>query len=435
MRRVRLLAQHMTGRPCAGDESDSDDELDFDDLDELDLDDEDFSFDDDELDDMLAAFDDVGEEGGGEEAGGLGEEGGGGMMDEPLESEPELLKQLLDPDPTVHAPAALQLRALWLEEAGPFAVDELEDAMRPLAEGGGGRRSALSACAAALRVVTEEYPSWAEGLNQLARVELLLSSTEEAVRLSLLALEQQPAHFECLIRLCVAYALAGNEAEGKAAAARLEEVCPALQDPATKLVDAMVTRQGSLEQVRIEMELVGLIMFGPIMQGMAELGRTLRPEEEGGDEDEAEGDDEDLFAEHERKHVSFEEPEDGEELEVDGEEVEEGEAQGPPPQRLRLLYNPRRDLPESIAPFGHAAGSEVGLVELRGGLFTAYDGLFGKVKAFDVTLQRYVVSIEDGTEVAVRPQHVRSFAPRSLVVLWAHLRRGFSGQAGRGPHG
>ena len=32
MRRVRLLAQHMTGRPCAGDESDSDDELDFDDL-------------------------------------------------------------------------------------------------------------------------------------------------------------------------------------------------------------------------------------------------------------------------------------------------------------------------------------------------------------------------------------------------------------------
>ena len=45
MRRVRLLAQHMTGRPCAGDESDSDDELDFDDLDELDLDDEDFSFD------------------------------------------------------------------------------------------------------------------------------------------------------------------------------------------------------------------------------------------------------------------------------------------------------------------------------------------------------------------------------------------------------
>ena len=51
------------------------------------------------------------------------------------------------------------------------------------------------------------------------------------------------------------------------------------------------------------------------------------------------------------------------------------------------------------------------------GLFTAYDGLFGKVKAFDVTLQRYVVSIEDGTEVAVRPQHVRSFAPGSLVVL------------------
>eukprot|EP01045_Picozoa_sp_COSAG04_P011014 COSAG04_NODE_695_length_11066_cov_14.905352_5_plen_436_part_00 len=435
MRRVRLLAQHVAGFPCAGgDESDSDDELDFDDLDELDLDDEDFSFDDDELDDMLAAFDDV-PEGGGEEAGGLGgEEGGGGMMDE-MASEPELLEQLLDPDPAVHAPAALQLRALWLEDAGPFAVDELEDAMRPLAEGGGGRRSALEACAAALRVVTEEYPSWAEGLNQLARVELLLSSTEEAVRLSLLALEQQPAHFECLVRLCVAYALAGNEAEGKAAAARLEEVCPALQDPATKLVDAMVTRQGSLEQVRVEMELVGLIMFGPIMQGMAELGRTLRPEEEGGEEDEAEGDDEDLFAEHERKHVSFEEPEDGEELEVDGEEVEEEEAQGPPPQRLRLLYNPRRDLPESIAPFGHAAGSEVGLVELRGGLFTAYDGLFGKVKAFDVTLQRYVVSIEDGTEVAVRPQHVRSFGPRALVVLWAHLRRGFSGQAGRGSHG
>lgn len=57
-------------------------------------------------------------------------------------------------------------------------------------------------------------PLHSSSLNELATCELLRASPEESVRLALRVLEMQPAHFDCLCRLALSYAIIpGPESE------------------------------------------------------------------------------------------------------------------------------------------------------------------------------------------------------------------------------
>ena len=57
--------------------------------------------------------------------------------------------------------------------------------------------------------------------------------------MSLKVLGKQPAHFDCLARLALSYAIIGNQEEGAATIDKLEKVCPVLARPLRELVNAL----------------------------------------------------------------------------------------------------------------------------------------------------------------------------------------------------
>lgn len=168
MKRVGTLAGFLTVRAgrralpyasgAAGNGGDSDGEDDDDDLfdDDFLLEDNDGEGFDDELADMLAAFDEA-------EAGSEGDEDEFIDLDEP--GEPELLEMLRDPDPESYNEAAKALRKLWREQEGPFAADELDAALAHLRSRASNRSTALNnitTASEALQKVADEYPDWPE---------------------------------------------------------------------------------------------------------------------------------------------------------------------------------------------------------------------------------------------------------------------------------
>jgi tetratricopeptide (TPR) repeat protein len=154
-------------------------------------------------------------------------------LDEP--GEPELLEMLRDPDPASYNEAAKGLRKLWREQEGPFAADELDAALAHLRSRASNRNAALKAietAAEAMQEVVSEYPDWAEPLNELATCELIRANPDESVRLALRVLEMQPAHFDCLCRLALSYAIIpGGESDLSATLEKLRAVCPGLAKP------------------------------------------------------------------------------------------------------------------------------------------------------------------------------------------------------------
>ena len=279
-RRIGRLTAHLWPAQSAGGDGDGSDDEDGSDEDDdfLLLDDDDDAFGDDDLADMLAAFDDV--EGGDDEDDMF-------ELDEP--GEDELLEQLRDPDPSVFNAAAVALRKLWREREGPFAADELDAAvghLRRRVQSRGGALKAIETAASALRTVVEEYPDWAEPLNELATCELLRANSDESVRLGRQVLEMQPNHFDCLARLCLSYAITGDDSEGEAAVESLESVCPGLASPIRQLATALSAAlqqaanngEGSSrpEQIRLEIDPATLETLGPILQGMGGFGDAMQ---------------------------------------------------------------------------------------------------------------------------------------------------------------
>ena len=353
-RRIGRLTAHLWPVQSAGGDGDGSDDEDGSDEDDdfLLLDDDDEAFGDDDLADMLAAFDDV--EGGDDEDDMF-------ALDEP--GEDELLEQLRDPDPSLFNAAAVALRKLWREREGPFAADELDAAvghLRRRVQSRGGALKAIKTAASALRAVVEEYPDWAEPLNELATCELLRANSDESVRLGRQVLEMQPNHFDCLARLCLSYAITGDDSEGEAAAQSLESVCPGLASPIRQLATALSAAlqqaanngEGSSrpEQIRLEIDPATLETLGPILQGMGGFGDAMQGGLGGAGEGAAEEEEE---GEEGERDWDFE----GEGSDIlgegraDGEGGAEGQEAGPP---LRLLYNPRAELDSSaISPFFH----------------------------------------------------------------------------------
>ena len=187
-------------------------------------------FEDDELAELLAA-----------QALGEGDEDDDLLgLDDPTED--ELLEQLRTNDPMLANPAVAALRLLWREAEGPFASSDLDNAISHLRQRVTSPEEALRAInksIGALKQVAEEYPDWPEPLNELATCELLRANPDESVRMSLQVLGKQPAHFDCLARLALSYAIIGNQAEGDATIDKLEKVCPVLARPLRELVKAL----------------------------------------------------------------------------------------------------------------------------------------------------------------------------------------------------
>ena len=254
MKRISILAGHLAARapppvrpfPVAGDEEDPDD---------------------DELAELLAAQA-LGLDEDEEEEDILG-------LDEP--SEAELLEQLQEPNPH---PAVSALRQLWREQEGPFAADELDAAMSHLRARVTDHKSAVKAierCIAALKDVVAEYPNWAEPLNELATCYLLQANPEQSNRTADQVLELQPAHFDCLARMCLACAIMGDDDRAEEAAGKLEKVCPALARPIRDLVKGLSeavkkARSGQAgdepQAIALEIDPETLETLGPILQGM-----------------------------------------------------------------------------------------------------------------------------------------------------------------------
>jgi len=270
MNRVRILAGHLAARapppvrpfPVAGDEEDPDD---------------------DELAELLAAQA-LGLDEDEEEEDILG-------LDEP--SEAELLEQLQEPNPH---PAVSALRQLWREQEGPFAADELDAAMSHLRARVTDHKSAVKAierCIAALKDVVAEYPNWAEPLNELATCYLLQANPEQSNRTADQVLELQPAHFDCLARMCLACAIMGDDDRAEEAAGKLEKVCPALARPIRDLVKGLSeavkkARSGQAgdepQAIALEIDPETLETLGPILQGMGGFGDAMQGLGGGGDD-------------------------------------------------------------------------------------------------------------------------------------------------------
>ena len=174
----------------------------------------------------------------------MGGWGGSDLLGLDTPGEAELLEHLKDPDPEMWQPASMALRELWRNAEGPFAVDELEGALDPLGaiSNRDSAASALQQACTALLALAAEYPGWAAPLNELAMLELMRAAPAESIKYARLALERQPAHFDCLARLVLCNSLQGKQQEQAAAAVSdLEAVAPGFVGPVQQLAKAMAT--------------------------------------------------------------------------------------------------------------------------------------------------------------------------------------------------
>jgi hypothetical protein len=349
-------------------------------------------FEDDELADLLAA----------QALGDDDEDGDLLGLDDPTED--ELLEQLQTNDPLLANPAVAALRQLWRESEGPFASGDLDEAMSHLRQRVTSPEEAIRAInksVGALKQVVEEYPDWPEPLNELATCELLRANPDESVRMSLRVLGKQPAHFDCLARLALSYAIIGNSEEGAATIDKLENVCPVLARPLRELVKALSAavkkaeaaakssgsgqEEGSSdpEMIRLEIDPATLESLGPILQGMGGFGDAMQglgaaPGEEFADLMQGVGD------------------EDGADLlPSDYDDLDDGD----------ILLDEERGsenvgrTPEQLIP----DGAEVVLAGLSN---SEHNGMTGTNRGFDSSRGRYVVELADGRQIAVKPANV-----------------------------
>ena len=351
-------------------------------------------FKDDELADLLAA----------QALGGGDEEGDLLGLDEPTED--ELLEQLQTNDPMLANPAVAALRRLWRESEGPFASGDLDNAMSHLRRRVTSPEEAIRAInksVGALKQVVEEYPDWPEPLYELATCELLRATPDESVRMSLKVLGKQPAHFDCLARLALSYAIIGKQEEGAATIDKLEKVCPVLARPLRELVNALsaavkkaaaaAKESGSAgassepAMIRLAIDPATLESLGPILQGMGGFGDAMQglsaaPGGEFADLIQGVGDEEDGA---DLLPSDDDDLDDGDIL-LGAEEVEE--------EKRKANQTPKQLIPE---------GAQVALAGLSD---SEYNGMTGTNRGFDNSRGRYVIELADGRQIAVRPGNV-----------------------------
>eukprot|EP01043_Picozoa_sp_COSAG02_P009702 COSAG02_NODE_332_length_24474_cov_23.190949_12_plen_483_part_00 len=351
-------------------------------------------FEDDELADLLAAQ-------------ALGDDDDDGdLLGLADPTEDELLEQLQTNDPLLANPAVAALRRLWRESEGPFASGDLDDAMSHLRQRVTTPDEAIRAInksVGALKQVVEEYPDWPEPLNELATCELLRANPDESVRMSLRVLGKQPAHFDCLARLALSYAIIGNSEEGAATIDKLEKVCPVLARPLRQLVKALSAAvkkaeaaaknsgsskgegSGDPEMIRLEIDPATLESLGPILQGMGGFGDAMQglgaaPDEEFTGLMQGVGDEEDGA---DLLPSEYDDLDDGDIL-LDEERQSDSDA---------------NQSPEQLIP----DGAEVALDGLNN---SEYNGHIGINRGFDSSRGRYVVELADGRQIAVKPANV-----------------------------
>jgi hypothetical protein len=355
--------------------------------------DDDEVFEDDELADLLAA-----------QALGDGDDEDSDLLglDDPTED--ELLEQLQTNDPLLANPAVAALRQLWRESEGPFASGDLDDAMSHLRQRVTSPEQALRAInksVGALKQVAEEYPDWPEPLNELATCELLRANPDESVRVSLRVLGKQPAHFDCLARLALSYAIIGNQAEGDATIDKLEKVCPVLARPLRELVKALSAAvkqaesaarnsgsgegEGEPEMIQLEIDPETLQSLGPILQGMGGFGDAM--EGLGGG---AEGVGGEEFAD--LLQELGDDDANADLMPDDLEDLDDGE----------ILFPEDEDAEGERIP----AGAEVALTGLNN--FPEYNGVTATNRGFDEERGRYVVELADGRQIAAKPANVQT---------------------------
>lgn len=325
-------------------------------------------------------------------------------LDEPTED--ELLEQLQTNDPMLANPAVAALRQLWRESEGPFASGDLDNAMSHLRRRVTSPEEAIRAInksVGALKQVVEEYPDWPEPLNELATCELLRANPDESVRMSLKVLGKQPAHFDCLARLALSYAIIGKQEEGAATIDKLEKVCPVLARPLRELVNALsaavqraeaaAKKSGSAgassepAMIRLEIDPATLESLGPILQGMGGFGDAMQglsdaPGGEFADLMQGVGDEEDGA---DLLPSDYDDLDDGDIL-LGVEEEEE--------EKRTASQTPKQLIPE---------GAEVALAGLSD---SEYNGMTGTNRGFDHNRGRYVIELSDGRQIAVRPANV-----------------------------
>ena len=104
--------------------------------------------------------------------------------------------------------------------------------------------------------------------------------------MSLRVLGKQPAHFDCLARLSLSYAIIGNSAEASDSVDKLEKICPILAKPLRQLVAALSAAVEQAQsgdaggdeaaQIRLEIDAETLESLGPILEGMGGFGDAMQ---------------------------------------------------------------------------------------------------------------------------------------------------------------
>lgn len=336
----------------------------------------------------------------------LGEDGAEGVA--APQAEADLLEQLKDQDPNVWQPAESALREMWRNQEGPFAVDELGEAMRSLRNVNSREQAsaALSKTISAVMEVVKEYPQWPEPLNELALCELLMGKPDNAVKTSLKVLELNPAHFDCLIRLTFCYIMTGNKAEAARTIDKLKVVIPGLAEPMREMVAVMGS---AIEKAKEQMKTGGqsgkdseqqsaTLALEISQDTLEKLGPLLeRMQRSGGFMDTGAGGISDLQAaamaevgEEEEGDLVFE----LDDMELDLDEAEEAQ--------LRV-------------------GAEVEIFGLKGA--AKYNGRRGAISGFEESRGRFVVELSPEEEESGGAAGADDAeAPRQLAVKGSNLR-------------